>query len=236
MIRSRHLRLCRSQTSYIDFSLRFQYGEKPSQQFFSALTIRREALSAIVNTHSSHSWFSSPCPPHPRLFATGGAGTTRTGKRIKLAGIFILKIVFLQDVLSYQWCRADNDQNAHLNNVTSNALFDSVLITFLIAHCELRPTSSPAIAIMTDSRIAYFAELSFPARLAVGLRALTMGTHSATYEGAVFKEDAEVPAVVGVYTLVYVDRETRKTVLLPDVVRRGLQTIVVPNAETKAKM
>jgi acyl-CoA thioester hydrolase len=142
----------------------------------------------------------------------------------------------LQNVLTDPCCRADNDQYAHMNNTAAYALFDSVINTFLIAHCELAPSSSPAIGLVVASHAAYFAPLSFPTRLAVGLRVPALGAHSATYEVAVFDEDADTPAVVGGYTHVFVDRETRKSVLLPEAIRRGLQTIAVHSSGPKAKM
>jgi acyl-CoA thioester hydrolase len=132
--------------------------------------------------------------------------------------------------------RADNDQYAHVNNAAAYALFDSVVNTFLIARCGHSPTSSTSIGLVVSSHATYFAPLSFPARLDVGLRVVGLGTRSVTYEISVFDEGKEHPAIVGGYTHVFVDRETRRSVPVGSALRAGLDRILAPGGGSGAKL
>src|SRR5436190_24060768 len=48
--------------------------------------------------------------------------------------------------------------------------YDSIVNTYLIMHCCLRPSTSPQIALVVHSSSDYFAPVGFPAMLDLGLR------------------------------------------------------------------
>jgi acyl-CoA thioester hydrolase len=95
--------------------------------------------------------------------------------------------------------------------------------------------------VVAESGCRYFAELAFPAPLAVGLAVTRLGTSSVTYRLAVFEPsggersdgemvstDAPVPvAAVGNWVHVYVDRGTRRPVPIPEAIRGLLATAEV---------
>jgi acyl-CoA thioester hydrolase len=85
--------------------------------------------------------------------------------------------------------------------------------------------------VVAESGCRYFAELAFPAPLAVGLAVTRLGTSSVTYRLAVFEPgtaDAPVPvAAVGNWVHVYVDRSSRRPVPIPEAIRALLEPAVV---------
>ncbi|KAI9039631.1 acyl-CoA thioesterase [Aspergillus affinis] len=120
----------------------------------------------------------------------------------------------------------DNDMYAHLNNTVYAMLFDSIVNTYLINNCGMDPFSmnnnhdkekdsnappiSNQVAIMVNSYCDYFASVSFPDVLDLGLRVAKLGSSSVTYEVGVFKEGEDTVKVVGGYTHVFVARETMR--------------------------
>ncbi len=110
-----------------------------------------------------------------------------------------------------QTFRIDNDQYSHINNSVYYHLFDSIVNTYLIQHAHLSPTTSPLIGLVVSSFSHFFAPLSFPAVLDLGLKVSKLGSSSVTYEVAVFQEHSDTPSVVGGYTHVFVDRDSRKS-------------------------
>jgi acyl-CoA thioester hydrolase len=66
--------------------------------------------------------------------------------------------------------------------------------------------------------------VKFPDPLTVGLAVTRLGNSSVTYRLAVFERDATQVAAVGHWVHVYVDRESRRPVPIPDAVRSLLET------------
>ncbi|KAF9004547.1 HotDog domain-containing protein [Cyathus striatus] len=121
-------------------------------------------------------------------------------------------------VLEYRTRWSDNDQYSHMNNSIYYHLFDSIVNTYLIEHCGLNPTTSPLIGLVVSSYCQFFAPVSFPEVLQLGLRVDRLGTSSVSYE--------DIPSAVGGYTHVFVDRTTRKSSALGDETKRGLQKLL----------
>ncbi|KAE8146389.1 HotDog domain-containing protein [Aspergillus avenaceus] len=135
----------------------------------------------------------------------------------------------------------DNDMYAHLNNTVYAMLFDSIVNSWLIAECGMDPfsinnkdTTGPGssaaaqVGIMVNSYCDYFASVSFPDVLDLGLRVAKLGSSSVTYEVGVFKQGEENVKVVGGYTHVFVARETMRPTKagMEERVRRGLEKLV----------
>lgn len=107
---------------------------------------------------------------------------------------------------------------SHLNNTIYSQLFDSIINSYLITNCGMVPgSSSPPsgdtlsqVAIMVNSYCDYFASVSFPDVLELGLRVNKLGSSSVTYEVGVFKEGDPAVKVVGGFTHVFCARDTMR--------------------------
>jgi acyl-CoA thioester hydrolase len=79
----------------------------------------------------------------------------------------------------------------------------------------------------------FFAPLSFPELLTLGLRVNVLGTSSVSYEVGVFQQGKDDPAAVGGYTHVFVDSRSRKSAKMGVKIRDGLEKLLVTDPEGK---
>lgn len=136
--------------------------------------------------------------------------------------------------------RNDNDQYGHLNNAIYFHYFDSIINDYLIKHCGLtgNPNTTPVIGLVVSSYCEvctsfslvylglvcyplliitcvsqFYAPVSFPQTLVLGLSATKIGRSSVTYEVGVFQKGKEdgPPVAVGGYTHVFVESVSRKS-------------------------
>jgi acyl-CoA thioester hydrolase len=121
----------------------------------------------------------------------------------------------------------DNDMFGHLNNAVYYALFDTAINGWIGTTAGVDPVSAPWLGVVAESGCTYFAELKFPDPLTVGLAVTRLGNSSVTYRLALFGQGHSDVAAVGHWVHVYVDRETRRPVPIPDVVRALLESAVV---------
>jgi acyl-CoA thioester hydrolase len=127
----------------------------------------------------------------------------------------------------------DNDVYGHVNNVTYYSYFDSIANHFLIREGGLDIHTSPVIALVVESKCSYRAPVAYPDELRAGLRVDKLGTRSVTYGVAIFtaaknEPDDDEPVAHGYFVHVFVDRESRKAVPIPEPIRGALSTLVVP--------
>lgn len=131
----------------------------------------------------------------------------------------------------------------HLNNTTYALYFDSIINSYLIAHCGLDPTQKNRkaghnqIGLVVSSYCDYFASVSFPDVLELGLRVVKLGSTSVTYEVGVFKRGEEDVSVVGGFTHVFVSRDTMRPAgsgKMDDMIKNGLERLLV--GDDKAKL
>ncbi|CAK9785247.1 Thioesterase/thiol ester dehydrase-isomerase [Cutaneotrichosporon oleaginosum] len=138
--------------------------------------------------------------------------------------------------LPYRLRWADNDQYGHVNNSVYNFLIDSVVNTYLIESCGLRPTDpnpSEPIGLVVTSSCNYFAPLTFPDVVDLGLRVNKLGNSSVTYEVGFFQQGKDTVAAVGGFTHVFVHPVERRPTAMVEQMRRGLEKLVV---EDKASL
>jgi acyl-CoA thioester hydrolase len=121
----------------------------------------------------------------------------------------------------------DNDPYGHLNNVVYYELFDAAVNQLLIERGLLDPATSPVIGLVVDSRCRFFASLTYPDAVEVGVAVAALGRASVTYRLAVFKAGAPLAAAVGDYTHVYVDRASGKPTVIPAPHRAAMQAWIV---------
>jgi acyl-CoA thioester hydrolase len=129
------------------------------------------------------------------------------------------------ETLDTRW--QDEDVYGHVNNVSYYAFFDTAVNRRLIASGALDPRSSAVFGVVAETRCRYLAPVGFPDRIEVGLRLERLGTTSVTYGLAVFRAGEAQAAAVGLFTHVYVDRDTRRPVPIPDAPRRAIEALAV---------
>jgi acyl-CoA thioester hydrolase len=125
--------------------------------------------------------------------------------------------------LGTRW--ADNDVYGHVNNVAYYSYFDTAVNTFLIGNGALDPQAGDVIGLVVETGCQYFAPLSFPEVLTVGLGAAHIGNSSVHYRLGVFRQGEDAPAAQGHFVHVYVDRASRRPVSLPAGLRALLESV-----------
>ena len=121
---------------------------------------------------------------------------------------------------------ADNDMLGHLNNAVYLELFDSVLNAWMQAETGIDENVAPTLGVVAETSCRYYREVSFPVTVDVGVRANRLGRTSVLFEFGVFLPDDERIAAHGLWAQVYVDRESRRPVPMPDAVRTHLEGAV----------
>lgn len=112
----------------------------------------------------------------------------------------------------------DNDMFGHLNNAVYYGLFDTAINAWIDTTLGIDPLTAPWLGVVAESGCRYLAELRFPDPLTVGLAVTRLGTSSVTYRLGLWAADGPV-AAVGHWVHVYVDRESRRPVPIPQPIR-----------------
>jgi len=121
---------------------------------------------------------------------------------------------------------ADNDIYGHVNNVVYYSWFDTAVNGHLIDQGALDIHHGGVIGLVIETQCNYFEPLAFPQTIHAGLRVARLGQSSVRYEVGLFAEQGEWSAAAGHFIHVYVDRQTRRPVPLPDALRAALTPLV----------
>jgi len=134
-----------------------------------------------------------------------------------------------------QW--ADSDLYGHLNNVAYLAYFDTALNMALVEYgaLDVTPGGEGLIGLVARSGAQYFAEVTFPSRLRVGVRVEAIGRTSLTWGFGLFARDKPLCAARGNFVHVYVDRETRRPQPLSPALQRCAQALFTDPAKDPAQ-
>ena len=116
----------------------------------------------------------------------------------------------------------DNDHYGHVNNVAYYSFFDTAVNGFLIEAAGTDIRELPAIGIVAESSCRFLSAVSFPETIHAGLAIEKLGTKSVIYTIALFRNDDRDACAIGRFVHVYVDRETRRPVEIPAVIRAAL--------------
>jgi len=116
----------------------------------------------------------------------------------------------------------DNDHYGHVNNVAYYSFFDTAVNGFLIEATGSDIRDLPAIGIVAESSCQFLSAISFPDTVHAGLAIEKLGTKSVVYRIALFKNDEDMPCAAGRFVHVYVDRETRRPVEIPAIIKTAL--------------
>jgi len=125
----------------------------------------------------------------------------------------------------------DNDVYGHVNNVVYYSYFDTAVNGNLIAMTGQDIRELPALGIVAETSCRFLQELSFPETIEAGLRVARLGKRSVVYEIGLFRQGDDSPAALGRFVHVYVDREQRRPIPVPDLIRNALAELVVPEAD-----
>ena len=120
---------------------------------------------------------------------------------------------------------ADNDAYGHVNNTIYYQWFDSAVNAWLVEQGLLDIADGDPIALVVETRCAYFAPLEFPQDVEVGLVISQLGRSSMHYRIGVFAKGVAQAAAQGEFVHVMVDRNSRRPVEIPPNWRTALETI-----------
>lgn len=123
----------------------------------------------------------------------------------------------------------DNDHYGHVNNVAYYSIFDTAVNGFLIEATGTDIRDLPAIGIVAESSCKFLSAVSFPDTIHAGLDIERLGTKSVIYRIALFRGDDQAPCAIGRFVHVYVDRDRRRPVEIPAVIRNLLLTVDTMN-------
>jgi acyl-CoA thioester hydrolase len=122
--------------------------------------------------------------------------------------------------ISMRW--ADNDAYGHVNNAIFYQWFDTAVNQWLIEQGLLDIAASDPIGLVVETGCTYFASLGYPGDVEVGIAVERLGSSSVAYRLGVFAAGADDPAAQGHFTHVYVGRDNRRPVALPEEWRASL--------------
>ena len=120
----------------------------------------------------------------------------------------------------------DNDMYGHVNNVVYYSYFDTVVNHYLIEQGVLDTERGPVIGLVVETHCNYFSPITFPDAVHAGLRVAKLGSSSVRYEVGLFRNDDPFASAQGHFVHVYVDRSSRRPVVLPDRFRATLQPLL----------
>lgn len=125
--------------------------------------------------------------------------------------------------LATRW--SDNDVYGHVNNVTYYSYFDTAVNQYLIESGGLDIQSGQQVGFVVDSHCLYHKPICFPDQLEVGLRVLNLGGSSVKYGLGIFKKGQELLHAHGYFVHVFVDRQSGKSVPIPEKIRSALAVL-----------
>ena len=133
----------------------------------------------------------------------------------------------------YRWFHAvttrwmDNDVFQHVNNVNYFSFFDTAVTYFEMSEGVVDLLAGPVHCVVAEVMCRYHSSLSFPDRVAVGVRVANIGRSSVRYDVGVFRNDEDVAAAEGHFVHVFVERGSQRPVPIPDDARGKLQHLRV---------
>ena len=128
-------------------------------------------------------------------------------------------------LISSRW--SDNDIYQHVNNVVYFSYFDTAVNQNLVEHGLLSIGNSDVVGLVVSNQCQFFASISFPDTVYVGLSVEKIGHSSVTYRLGIFKNNENSLSALGTYTHVYVDRNTQRPVAIPLKKREMFESLLI---------
>ena len=129
--------------------------------------------------------------------------------------------------ISTRW--SDNDIYQHVNNVVYFSFFDTAVNQNLLEQGVLSIEHSDIVGLVVNNQCQFFAPITFPDQVHVGINVEKIGNSSVTYCLGIFKNDEESLSALGSYTHVYVDRKTQRPVSIPEKTRALFESMMINN-------
>lgn len=125
--------------------------------------------------------------------------------------------------ITLRW--SDNDAYGHVNNTVYYQWFDSAVNHWLVGQGLLDISAGDPIALVVGTGCDYFAPLSFPGEVEVGLAVAELGRSSVRYAVGIFAPGEELAAAAGDFVHVAVSRAERKPVPWPEDWRKAYRQL-----------
>ncbi len=119
----------------------------------------------------------------------------------------------------------DNDIYGHVNNVVYYNWFDTAVNGWLLEAGLLDIENGDPIGIVVETGCRYAFSVAFPQKIEIGFAVGKLGNSSVTYHLGVFVTGDEFAAAEGHFTHVYVGRDSRRPMPLPDSWRAILEKL-----------
>ncbi|GGC46539.1 acyl-CoA thioesterase [Chelatococcus reniformis] len=120
----------------------------------------------------------------------------------------------------------DNDAYGHVNNSVYYHYFDTAVNAYLIENGLLSVTGSGPIGLVVETACVFFESVAYPEHLEAGLRITQLGSSSVRYSLGIFRLGDDKVAAQGRFVHVYVDRESRRPVPIPEAARAVLAHLI----------
>lgn len=124
----------------------------------------------------------------------------------------------------------DNDVYGHVNNTVYYSWFDTAVNAWLADHGLLDLARGAIIGLVVETGCQYFKSVAFPETVEAGIRIARIGNSSVRWEVGLFRQGDPEPAAEGYFVHVYVDRESRRPVRVPDAWRNVMAALVLDSA------
>lgn len=124
----------------------------------------------------------------------------------------------------------DNDVYGHINNAVYHSFFDTAVNSYLIERGALDIRAGAVIGLVVETHCNFFVPLQYPQFVEAGVRVGHLGSSSVRYEIGLFADAATTCAAAGHFVHVYVERESRRPVGLPDALLAALAPLRVDQA------
>jgi len=116
----------------------------------------------------------------------------------------------------------DQDAYGHVNNVVYYSYCESAISAFLVEQGTLDTADSPVIGLIVNSSCTYYSSICFPDQITVAMKISRLGTSSARYELALFRNDENEACAAAHIVYVYIDRASHTSVRIPETIRTVL--------------
>lgn len=119
----------------------------------------------------------------------------------------------------------DSDVYGHVNNVEYYSYMDTAVNMHLVRSGALDFETSPAFGVVVETGCKFLKEIRYPELIQAGIRITKLGNSSVTYQIGLFRESDGELAALGHFVHVYVDRDSRRPVRVPDNFRTVLEPL-----------
>jgi acyl-CoA thioester hydrolase len=126
--------------------------------------------------------------------------------------------------LTTRW--QDNDVYGHMNNVVYYELVDSVVNSWLRNEAGMPVPDGDIVGLVVQSGCTYHASLGWPEPIEAGMAVARVGNSSITYLIGLFSVGENDAAAEASFTHVYVNKDTRRPVPIPDNLRTAATSLL----------